>query len=1175
MKKSGPIRFSLRKQFLRIMKIYLVLLITSLAKLVANDVHAQTITLKTEVTELKNILDKIEQKSGYHFFYNNSLVNVARKTSIDVKRQEINNVLASLLSNMDLDYKMFKNQIVLFQKNNASIKELLKEFEQQARREQSRVATDSEITSIIAEATQQTPVKGVVTDEGQLPLPGVSIVIKGTTRGTQTDFDGNYQIVAEEGDVLVFSYIGMETRNVKVGQNKTINITLSESSSELDEVIVVAYGTAKKADYTGAATQINADALEKRSITNLSGAIEGSSAGVAVTASSGQPGSGQEIRIRGIGSFSASSAPLYVVDGIPFNGFINSINPNDIESITILKDASSTALYGNKAANGVVMVTTKSGKNRKGQFSFNVSNSVVNRSIPEYDRLKPNQYYEIMWEALRNTEAIPGLDSEADVAAANSFASQNIYGELLSNPYNVANDEIVGTNGKINPNARLIYDDLDWEDELVRVGYRQNYDMSYTGGSESMDYYVSLGYLTEDGYIRKSDFSRLSGRANVNYKANSWLKTGLNLGVSSSYGNQAQATSSQSSSFVNPIRFTRNIGPIYNIYQHTPDGGYVLDENGKRMYDLDVIRPSGASNGRHVLAEIDLNDDIDEITSLSAKTYVDIQLLKDLSFRTNVSMDQRHFYNTDFENRFVGDGATAGRSGRTYTRRTTVGFNQLLNYSKSFGDHNLRGLLGHESLRMRYNNFNGSRQGVIADGNSELSNFVTTLRLNSYEDSQADESYFGSVNYNYDGKYFLSGSYRQDGSSKFYKDTRWGEFWSFGTAWRLDREKLFRDQTWIDMLKLRGSYGEIGNNSGIGYYAYQGLYDLGYNNQSEAGVLQASLENKDLFWETSVSYDVALEFRLFNRISGVVEYYNKESDNLLFNVPLPLSSGVSDITRNIGAMYNRGIELSLNFDVVRNENFQWDFGFNMATLENRFTRLPQDEIINGSKKLMVGRSIYDYWLRNWYGVDPADGVALYYANEEAIESDGDDIRVIDGNTLTTKQGNAEYHYAGTAIPDLTGAISNSFSYKGFNLGFLFTYQLGGESIDYNYQGVMSSGSYGSALSVDILKRWQKPGDITDVPRMDPRNTSDFNATSDRWLVDSSYLNLRQASLSYNLPQDLIERLDVASAQFFVNAENVFSINARKGLNVQQNFSGTTSNVYTPSRVVSLGLKLKF
>ena len=384
-----------------------------------------------------------------------------------------------------------------------------------------------------------------------------------------------------------------------------------------------------------------------------------------------------------------------------------------------------------------------------------------------------------------------------------------------------------------------------------------------------------------------------------------------------------------------------------------------------------------------------------------------------------------------------------------------------------------------------------------------------------------------------------------------------------------------KDVNWVDNLKLRASYGEVGNNSGISFYAYQGLYDLGYNNQSESGFLQATLEAPTLFWETSASSDIAVEFGLFRRLNGVIEYYNRESDNLLFNVPLPLSSGSSSIPQNIGAMYNRGFEVSLDYDVISNENFSWNFGVNAATVKNEFTKLPQEEIINGSKKLMVGRSIYDYWLRDWYGVDPADGAALYVPTEDAIANNGSDIRTVDGQTFTTNQANAVYHYAGTAIPDLTGAIINSLKYKDFNLSFMFTYQIGGESLDSNYQSIMSSGTYGTALSTDILNRWQQPGDVTDIPRMDASQTANFNATSDRWLVDSSYFNLKRINFSYNLPENLLSSLDVSTAQFYVSAENVFSINARKGLNIQQEFNGTTANVYTPSRVVTVGLNVKF
>jgi TonB-linked SusC/RagA family outer membrane protein len=734
---------------------------------------------------------------------------------------------------------------------------------------------------------------------------------------------------------------------------------------------------------------------------------------------------------------------------------------------------------------------------------------------------------------------------------------------------------MVGTGGKVNPSARLLYpDDLDWVDAITRLGFRQNYDLNYMGGTDKSDYYVSVGYLEEEGFIENSDFERFSGRANVNFQATDWLKTGLNMSATTSKGNQAQVGGS--SSFVNPIRFTRGVAPIYPMYQHDPvTGAYILDDNGNRIYDLDDNRPSGASGGRHILAEIDWNQDLDEITSLSARTYFDIKLMQDLTLTVNASFDQRHWYTTDFENKFVGDGAPGGRANRNYNRRTSVGFNQLLNYTKSFDLHNLKVLLAHESGELKINNLFGSRSQLIADGNTELINFVTTTSLESVTDALTEEGYFSRVNYDYDGTYFLSASYRTDGSSKFSSDTRWGNFWSLGGAWRMEKEPFIQNLGWIDNLKFRASYGEVGNNSGISFYAYQGLYDLGYNNLSSSGFLQATLEANDLEWETSASYDVAFEFGLFGGLNGTIEYYNRESSNLLFDVPLPLSSGSSSIPKNIGTMYNRGFELSVDYDVIRKDDFKWNVGLVAATIENEFTKLPQEEIINGSKKLMVGRSIYDFWLKDWYGVDPSDGAALYTPTDEALEANGSDIRTVDGNSLTTNQSNAKFHYAGTAVPDLTGAISNSIKYKNFNLGFLFTYQIGGKSIDYNYQGIMSSGGYGTSKSVDILGRWQQPGDITNIPRMDASQTTNFNATSDRWLVDASYLNLKSVNFSYKLQDNFTDKMGMSNARLYLSAENLVSINARKGLNIQQNFQGTTSNVYTPSRVVTLGLNVKF
>ena len=1024
---------------------------------------------------------------------------------------------------------------------------------------------------------QTKTVTGTVTD-GDSPLPGVSVIIKGTATGTETDFDGNYSINASVGDVLQFSFVGMVTQEKTVGTATIINVVL-QSDNVLQEVVVVAYGTSSKEALTGAVTQIKTEDIEKRSITNLSTAIEGASPGV-IASASGQPGSGQNIRIRGFGSFSATNAPLFVVDGIPINGNLSNINPNDIENITILKDASSTALYGNKATNGVVLVTTKRGKTGKGELSINLSTSLVDRSIPEYDRIDAFDYYPVMWEALRNTSAIPGVNSQADLDVANQAASDGIFGILGYNPFNVPNDQIVGTNGQLNPSASLLYNDFDWEDAVTRTGIRRTADLSYQGRTENADYFASFGYLNEEGYLINSDFERFTSRVNVNYQAKSWLKVGANLAGSKSESNQGQLGGN--TSFRNAFRFTRDIGPIYPIYAHDPaTGAFILDANGNRVFDIDDNRPSGASTGRHIVLERMLDRDFDEITSLNLKTYADITLLEGLTLRTNLSYEEDNFYNTFFWNTIIGDGAPTGLGFRQYVRTRTVGFNQLLNYTKSFNEvHNFEVLAGHESQQLEIDDLNGTRRTQIAAGNLELINFVETTDLVSLRDEATDDSYFGRLNYNYDNKYFISGSIRTDGSSRFTDEKRWGTFWSLGGSWSIDREDFISDVSWINQLKLRASYGELGNSRILklvnnifvpDYYPAQATFALDNNNQSEPGVLRSSLGAPDLEWETSANFDIALEFGLFNRIRGTVEYYNKESQNLIFNVPVSFSDGADSKLENIGTLFNRGIEVSLSADIFKKENFSWNLTVNAATIQNEFTVLPQGEIINGTKKLQVGKGLFDYWIRDWYGVDPSDGSGLFVADDPTASN----VRTINGVAVTPNSTNAKFHYAGSAIPDLTGSITSQWNYKGFSLSTLFTYQIGGESLDLNYAGIMSAGSYGTAKHTDILRRWQQPGDITDVPRMDASLASQWDAGfSDRWLTDASFFNLRQANLSYDFNNSITDKLGVSSLRLFATAENVFSINARKGLNVQQQFNGNTSNVFTPARIVSFGLNVK-
>ncbi len=735
---------------------------------------------------------------------------------------------------------------------------------------------------------QEKTVSGIVSD-GIGPIPSANVVVKGTKRSVQTNFDGKYTIKVNVGETLVFTFVGLQTETVKVGASNTINIKMQEGGKQLEEVVVVAYGTAKKESITGSISKIKAEDLERRPITNLSSAIEGSTTGIFVTSPSGQPGSGQTIRIRGFASAGGTSDDvLYVVDGFPISGGLNSINAADIESLSILKDAGSTAIYGNKASNGVVLVTTKRGKAQGGELKVSLSTGIVSRGNSEYDRLNPSDYYEAFWEAKRNALAVPGVATPAALTAANLAATNGIINDLRYNPFNVPNNQIVGIDGKINPNAKLLYpQDLDWAKAISRTGIRRNADISFQNKSDRGSFYGSVGYLQEEGYVLNSDLTRVTTRINTDYQATPWLKAGLNLSGNISKGNQAQTETgaglSNSTSFVNPFRFTRNIGPIYPVYAHTATGEYVLDSNGLPVFDINGTRPTAASSGRHIVAEILLNNDLREFNNFVAKSFFDVKIAPGLTFTNNMSYEIENRYRSYYENPIVGDGAASGGDAtKSNRKRTTIGFNQLLNYSKTFNElHNFELLAGHETQKFERDFLTGSKKGEIFSGNQELGNFVTIQEANSTYDSRNEESYFGRLNYNYANKYYLSASARRDGTSVFSPEKNWGNFWSLGLSWSIHKEKFISNLSWINELKLRASMGELGNNNLIDsdgntiYYGYQALLGLGYNNQTQPGVIVSSLGSPDLRWEKSGHKDIALEFGFFDRLRGSVEYSTK------------------------------------------------------------------------------------------------------------------------------------------------------------------------------------------------------------------------------------------------------------------------------------------------------------
>lgn len=1048
------------------------------------------------------------------------------------------------------------------------------------------------LTLSLGVCAQERTVSGKVTSvEDNSPLPGVSVVLKGTTIGTATDVNGSYTLQVPADAVLVFSFIGMKTLEVSVGQRSQVDTALEMDVTQLGEVVITTFGEAKKSSFTGSYSQLSAENLAARPLSNAITAIAGSTAGVTTTSGIGQPGAAPDIRIRGIGSYSSSNSPLYVVDGVPYTASIANLNSADIETLTILKDAASTALYGARAANGVVMITTKKGKDKNGSINVRYTKGFSERGMPEYEKVGASEYYPLIWQMLRNNLAYTttGTGVNQDLATAGGNATNTLGANIGYNVYDVPFNQLVDANGVMNPNARLLYSqsDLDWEAPLMRQGNRDELSVNFSGANDKSDYFVSFGYLDDQGYQIRSDYKRYNARVNYNSQIKKWFKTGANLSATITESRQSAADGG--TSFVNPFFFSRGMGPIFPVYAHDPaNPGSFLLSDGAKFYDYGNMSALGLPNrpqygGRHAIAETELNEDFFRRNVLGARGYIDISFLKDFKFTINAGADITNQNDVTYGNPLVGDGSPAGRATHRFDNISNYNFNQLLNYSKSFGSHNISALIGHENWNRRENFVTASRSQQSLDGNIELVNFATVTAGNSSLDRYRVEGYFSRVNYDFNEKYFASFSVRRDGSSKFYEDVQWGTFMGVSGAWRLDQETFIQSIPTISQLKLRASYGQTGNDSGISYYAWQPLYGLGWDNATEPGILQGSLGNKDLTWESSDASDVALEFGVLeNRITGTVEYFNRASSNLIFNVPAPVSAGVAGgtVTQNIGKMVNRGIEITLGAEVLKMDGFSWQLDVNAMKLKNEITKMPvtNPTIIEGTKQLKVGHSIYDFWLREYMGVRPETGDALYRAQ---TYNPSNSFRTEQGDTLTWSQSNARFHYAGSSIPKVSGGITNTFRYKGISLTAVVVYQLGGKVYDGAYASLMGSGGYGSAKHVDILKSWTPSGDVSDVwslndsdlPRLDNGRVGDYNAASDRWLIDASYLNLRSVTLSYDIPSKWANKVFLNKAQVYIGGENLVFKSRRVGMNVQESFGGTTSNVYSPARSLVFGASI--
>lgn len=1049
--------------------------------------------------------------------------------------------------------------------------------------------------------------KGRVVDENGDGAISATVRLKSDAKkGTFTDMDGNFSLEAKQGEIIIISYVGY--KEVEVAAKAAMGtIKLTPDSEVLDDVVVVAYGTVKKQSLVGAQASVSARQIEKRPITNVSNALAAAAPGVQTITSSGQPGSSTSIRIRGFGSANASSAPLFVVDGSVYNGNISDIATQDIQSVSILKDAASTALYGSSAGNGVILITTKNGSRAdKGKPSFtfttNVGGSV--KGAANYETVNAMQYAPLLWQQWFNENKYrKGMDNEQAAYAANvglfqdmiyqPYAGIKSYVGVQGGKYFVTKDKakassylFVMPDGTMNPEITglLWADDTDWEREIFRTGLRQEYILSGGLNTDRMRSFISLSYLDEQGYKKYSSMNRFSARANLSYDVTKWLTVGSNISITKGHSESPKTTDAKNA---NAFLFSRTIAPIFPIHLHNEDGSYVLDNSNNKLYDYSADRPFNKNFNPAYEQQIDKA--YSERDAITSRTSADFKLYEGLTFRTNLAYDMLNTTSKKRYNNIMGD-QPQGLLSIGNSRYTTVTFNQILEYDKTWGDHHVNTILGHEAYKYMVQSFGASKEKMALLGMDEMSNLATMKSISSSTNNYRKEGYFGRINYDYSDRYNVSVSYRYDGSSIFAPNKRWGHFWSVGAGWNIANEKFMAStKDWLDILKLRASIGQTGNDAISTYYAYQTLFSFGSNNYEDIGFRVSNLGNLDLVWEKQTAYDLALEFSIFRKLRGTIEFFNKESDDLLFAFPLPASTGVASMDMNLGKIRNYGLEFDLNYNILRTNDWDWSVSLNGTTYKNVIVRLPEknreDGIEQGTKKWMEGKSMYDFYLNEFIGVDPEDGVAIYRIDdvkypELADPKNPNFIGLAKEGEKATWTKNGKYikkHYAGSVIPDLYGGFSTDLTYKNLDFSMQFAYQIGGKVYDSAYASLMGSRlKAGKAMHVDMLNAWKQPGQETNIPRLDASGNYYDTVSSDRFLITGTSLMLKNISIGYTLPKNWVQHLDVKSARIGLSAENLFLLSARKGLNPMSGYSGVSSIVgYDYAKVLSASLSISF
>ena len=1051
---------------------------------------------------------------------------------------------------------------------------------------------------------QTRTIEGMVVDsETGEPLIGATIMPEGikNPQGTATDIEGKFKLVIPSTVKKIrVSYVGMRTESFNVTSG-VMKLELESINSNLDEVMVVAYGTTKKSAYTGSASVVKADQIENTLVTDVTSALNGTVSGVQLQSADGAPGSAPTVRIRGVGSMAASNNPLYVVDGVPFDGNVRSISPNDVESMTVLKDAAAAALYGARGANGVILITTKKGKQGKAKVTIDANWGANSRQVGAYKTIGgPETYYVMMYNALRNYQkyTIGATDIAAHTYANNLVSAepnQNIFGYQI---FTVPNGQgLIGFDGKFNPDATLGYlytnnvgsywlTPDNFQKETFTNGFRQEYNAQISGGGDSYDFLLSLNYLTDDGVIRESSFNRFTTRISGNYQITKWLKAGGNVSYTKDTMNYP-AYQTEDGSSANAFYLSNFIAPIYPYYVRNAQGQIMMNKDtGYPYYDYGYNGVGEPNLSRAFLGSgnptgnLVYNIDRGTYNTFDGKWQLIITPLEGLSITGSVGYWYNQYTTNTLESNKYGWSSTyKGYLGQSNGESYSTNVQILADYGKSWGNNNFDFLVGYENYTAEYSSSWASGLNILDDSNYTLANVIDNKDFSGGVTHYGTSGIFGRITYNYDSRYFGMVSYRRDSSSRFAPDKRWGNFYSVSAGWDISKEKFMEDFTNVDMLKFKISFGQQGND-GIGnYYAWLDQYSMTGSDGVWNIATLTYKGNPDLTWETSNAFNTGFDYSFFQgRIEGSLEYFQRTTTNMLYNRPVQPSLGYSSIPQNIGSMRNNGLEFELRTTPVRTRDLEWNVNFNLTYINNKIIKLApelQGKRIAGDRIYLEGESMYQFYMVKYAGVNEQNGMPLYWGRHaDGTEFETEDWNVAyQGDTSTGDLANR--CKTGNLLPPVYGGVGTSFSWKGIDLSVSCSYQIGGKVYDYGYAELMHNGTmWGEAMHIDALNAWTPENPKTNVPRMDAYWEYMW-AVSDRFLTDASYFAINNINIGYSFPAKWVKKMGLTSLRIYGAADNVALWSKRQGLDPRQSYTTTNAGTYSAMRTISGGLRITF